>query len=132
MYKGPGWQALHCSHKTVVAGELGETELYELVKEGLRGLERSLPARTRDESAEQRVVSAAMRLVAPGLVGFNARRVPYPDEPGLAEIRVLRERFRDQIISEIDKERGELAVLCAVSQYRVMESAFPRGGTDMK
>ena len=110
-YKGPGWQALHCSHKTVVAGELGEDELYELVRDGLRGLERGLPARIRDESKEQCVVSAAMRIIAPTLVGYNARRVQYPGEPGLADIRVLRERFQNQIISEIDKEQGEISVL---------------------
>ena len=127
-YTGPGWRALHCSHKTVLGGSLDSDELYELVRAGLHDLVRGLPARVRDEAVDLGAVACAMRKVAPSLVGFSARRVPYPDEPSLSDVRELRAHFDGQIFSQIDKENGELAVLCQITQYRVMESGFPRTG----
>ena len=125
-YRGSGWRALHCSHKTVMAGELGTSELYTLTREALRGTVSALPARVRDEARMLDLVEVVMRRVAPTLEGFSSRRTAFADEPSLDDVRVLKMRFKDQIISEIDKERGELCVLCAVTQFKVMESAFPR------
>ena len=110
-YKGPGWRALHCSAKTVLSSEFGVDELRELVRDGLVGLVRSMPARIRDEAEELGAVERAMERVTPTLGQYNARGRHYVDEPTMADVQVLRATFGGQVISEIDKARGELAIL---------------------
>ena len=125
-YKGEGWRALHCSAKTEIASDMQKDELCALVREGLRGLVRSLPARIRGEAEAQGCVERAMGKVQGDLGGFSARRRVCAGEPTMRDVKAVKARFEDQVISEIDKESGELAVLCTVTQYHVMESAFER------
>ena len=127
-YEGPGQRALRCGAKTQVAvcaeGANGVSQVWKSVV----GFVQSLPASTRNEVTPdlvRRAVDAGERTMAQT---SPATRAQHEGEPTEADVRAVRARFRDQIISEIDKERGELCVLCPVTQYRVMESAFPRDG----
>ena len=111
-YKGPGERAMWCSAKTVVAGSaVGDEELRCDVRRSVKGLIASLPARLRREVTEE-MVHSAVRAGAPrpgDRKGGRSR--PVPGEPTQADVRALRERFEGMVISEIDKARGELAVL---------------------
>jgi hypothetical protein len=52
-----------------------------------------------------------MHHTAPYLRGFNARRRVQVDEPTASDVRAVKARFDGQVITEIDKARGELAIL---------------------
>ena len=111
-YTGPGARALQCSEKTPIArDELDETELRCDLRRTVRGLVSSLPARLRDE-VDDGIVAQAVRAGErkPGdrAVGRSVRSA---QDPTRDDVRVLRQRFEGLIISCIDKERGELAVL---------------------
>ena len=88
----------------------------------------SLPARVRDEVTTEMVNSAIRETCkSQALRPDTPEARPEKGEPTMADIATIKARFCDQVISLIDKERGELAVLCPVSQYAVMQSAFPQG-----
>lgn len=102
---------MHCSNKTQIASDMEADELYELVRTGLRGLVQSLPAQLRAEAEELDCVACVMRNMGPNLGGFSARRRPCAGEPTRRDVRAIKAQFEGQVITEIDKARGELAVL---------------------
>ena len=110
-YTGDGWRALRCSAKTSIATDMDPDQLYELVSAGLRGLVASLPASVRGEAEHLDVVRVTMQRLGPSLGGFNARRAPCVDEPTRRDVQAVKTHFEGQVITEIDKARGELAVL---------------------
>ena len=110
-YRGDGWRALHCSAKTEMSSEMEAEDLWPMIRDGLRGLVSSLPARVREEAEGMGVVQRVMHEIGPTLGGFNARRRPCVDEPTVSDVQAIQRRFDGQVISEIDKARGELAVL---------------------
>jgi hypothetical protein len=110
-FRGEGWRALHCSARTEMSSDLAAEELRPMIQDGLRGLVRSLPARVRAEAEARGLVQRVMRVVGPSLGGFNARRRPCVDEPTDRDVQAVRRRFDGLVVTEIDKARGELAVL---------------------
>ena len=127
-YRGPGERALRCGAKTQVAVCTEESEVPKNIWKTIAGLANSLPAGTKNEVTPELIRFAVDVGVREAKMHTPAPRNHDENEPTEADIRAVRARFREQIISEIDKERGELCVLCPVTQYRVMESAFPRDG----
>ena len=111
-YSGPGEAAMKCSAKTVMARNVVDhEELRRDVRAGVRGLVTSLPARLRSEVTDEMVQEAldAGELAEGDREG--GRSVPMPGEPNQADVRALKERFEGMVFTEIDKERGELAIL---------------------
>ena len=111
-YTGPGARALQCSEKTPIArDELDETELRCDLRRAVCGLVSSLPARLRAE-VDDGMIASAVRAGArkPGDRAAG-RSVRSAQDPTRDDVRVLRDRFEGLVISSIDKERGELAVL---------------------
>jgi hypothetical protein len=110
-YTGEGWRALHCSARTELSSEMRAEDLWPMVRDGLRGLVCSLPARIRAEAETRGLVSQVMWAVGPTLGGFHARRRPCVDEPTWTDVQAVQQQFDGLVISEIDKARGELAIL---------------------
>ena len=111
-YKGPGARAMRCSAKTVVASDAAASdELRRDVRRCVKGLVASLPAQLRHEVTED-MINSAVRTgnLQPGDRKGGGSR-PVPGEPTHADIAALRTEFEGMVVSEIDKERGELAVL---------------------
>lgn len=126
-YKGPGARALWCSEKTPIAAGTRPVDVRHQVWTAVRGLVRSMPARIRDEVTDAVINEAVCAALAaqtcqPETTATQANG----KEPTRADVLAVKERFEHQVISLIDKERGELCVMCPITQYRVMESAFPR------
>ena len=111
-YSGPGERAMHCSAKTVLARDaVDPEELRRDVRASVRGLVTSLPARLRSEVTDEMVQDAlGVGELAEG-DREGGRSQPMLGEPTQADVRALRKRFEGMVFSEIDKERGELAVL---------------------
>lgn len=111
-YKGEGERALHCSAKTVIASSAADASALRCdVRRGVRGVVHGLPARLRAEVTEEMVNEA----VRAGELQDGDREggvsKPVHGEPTRADVQALRTKFEGFVISEIDKERGELAVL---------------------
>ena len=110
-YVGPGERALHCSHKTPMTSAQTSGDLERDVRRALSGLVASLPARLRDEVTPEMVREGARA----GSLGPGDRRAgrvsASANDPTMQDIAELKRAFEGLIISEIDKARGELAVL---------------------
>jgi hypothetical protein len=110
-YTGPGWRALHCSAKTELGSSLSAEGIVAHVRQALGSLVRSLPASVQQEAEETDAVSDAMWRVRSEIGGQRARPRLCEAEPRGEDMLTLKSRFAGMVISEIDKERGELAVL---------------------
>ena len=110
-YKGPGWRALHCSGATVMGSSLNAREVREHVWKGLSALVRSMPAAVQVDVSATDALQRAVQEVEDEICGCAPRARLCPGEPRAEDVRALQVRFQECVISEIDKERGELAVL---------------------
>ena len=127
-YDGPGARALWCSEKTPIATSTQPDAVRGEIRTSIQSLVRSLPARVRDEvSVEMMDDAVRVTCKAHERRGPVQEKTPGKNDPTSADVRAIKTRFKDQVISLIDKERGELCVMCPVTQYKVMESAFPAG-----
>ena len=81
------------------------------MRQGLRSLVSSLPAAVRLEAEAAEVVNDAMWHVDEDIRGKQARPRASAHEPTSEDVAAVQQRFKGMVISEIDKERGELAIL---------------------
>ena len=108
---GPGARALQCSHKTPVASAQANDELQRDVRRALQGLVASLPAQLRKEVTPEMIREGARA----GSLREGDRRAgrakTHTSDPTLSDVAELKAAFDGLVISEIDKARGELAIL---------------------
>ena len=110
-YKGPGQRAMQCAHKTPIASAQSSDDVQRDVRRAMYGLVASLPAQLRNEVTPEMIQEGTRAgSLQPGDRQTGRATTSHLD-PTMADVAALREAFEGLIVSEIDKARGELAVL---------------------
>ena len=103
---------MHCSHKTPIArASESDEDVRRAVWGAMQGLVASLPARMKREVTDEMMENSvrAGRLRDGDRQAGRATHVR--GAPTHADVAAVKNAFRGLIVSEIDKERGELAAL---------------------
>jgi len=108
-YVGPGCRAFEVSERSLVAKSMTSEDVLGHLSDALARLVRSLPAEMRREAERLEVVPRALEAEATSAKGYECR--VGPGDPTTEDVRLARTHLQGQVISLIDKSRGEMAVM---------------------